>query len=559
MPPRQQSSSSLHSTSSSATSSTCPETQHVPRYLRSALRYIHCLQKERGSSSLHAFKQKREELSPQPSFEQERKRTNISHSALINARQRTDAAFRLYQDCCNVSNVNLEVSSSWEAVLQNLRILVDAKEYDNKREEVVEGESKLTEEVAQTQAAGTESPHQILSSYHRLIEQVISISIVEVVTQEESFFLEQHQASQHRLHEIKEESHDTERKEESSQYVPDRASAQSFHVLALLMSFVKLKESLGLERAILSSLMALGTGSESAVSSSPSSLLSSFSSDVRLKLFSDLVVEEANQRSIVRELKSQTKLSIATYPSTSLLSDEDRVATSPIGQFQGLMTLVEQFVQPSPSMEQLQLKIHTEFDVEALQSAMPVQKFWEMITLYIDQLHALELLFIEELEMMWMNSTGIVTRRRSIDAVTEGPPDTNTGLINGLPVIPPKACGSTPSLKIFPSVKPPSSSREWEIDLYDIEFRKRIGSGVGGTTYLAKWSGGDVAVKVAAFTGIGLEGWHAEVTNLQRLHHPNVIRLLGIFNNTSPQTYGLVLEYCNAGDLSGEFVGVLQV
>ena len=59
-----------------------------------------------------------------------------------------------------------------------------------------------------------------------------------------------------------------------------------------------------------------------------------------------------------------------------------------------------------------------------------------------------------------------------------------------------------------------------------------------------------MAVKVAAITDLGLEGWHTEVHSLKRLHHPNVIRLLGSIYNPSPQTYGLVLEYCNAGDLA---------
>jgi hypothetical protein len=36
--------------------------------------------------------------------------------------------------------------------------------------------------------------------------------------------------------------------------------------------------------------------------------------------------------------------------------------------------------------------------------------------------------------------------------------------------------------------------KEWEIDLNEIEFRKRIGRGMGGMTYLAKWSGQNAAV-----------------------------------------------------------------
>jgi serine/threonine protein kinase len=94
------------------------------------------------------------------------------------------------------------------------------------------------------------------------------------------------------------------------------------------------------------------------------------------------------------------------------------------------------------------------------------------------------------------------------------------------------------------------SSKEWEIDLYQIRFLKRIGQGSAGTTYLGDWGGTNVAVKVASITEMGLDGWRKEVQALQMLHHPNIIRLLGSVYHPSPLTFCLVLEYCNAGDLS---------
>ena len=55
---------------------------------------------------------------------------------------------------------------------------------------------------------------------------------------------------------------------------------------------------------------------------------------------------------------------------------------------------------------------------------------------------------------------------------------------------------------------------------------------------------------MASTSRFGLEGWRREVEVLQRLHHPNVIRLLGSVYHETPLTYCLVLEYCNAGDLA---------
>lgn len=471
-----------------------PVSKHIPRYLRSALRVIHCLQKERGGSSLYAFKNRKrtKESSDGDDVSDSNRSSSLSHPAIINTRERTDSAILFFKESCHVACVSADIAASWESSLMDIRAQVD---HDIQKED-----GKDDDETASSFL----SSYQFLSSYHRLIEHVIAISVVQVVTQEENCFDERNaQMSQTTI----DEDQIMSTIATSEQLKEQEKRSKSVNILALIMSFVKLKESTGLERAILSSLMVIGDSI----------------SDLRLKLFSDLVVEEANQRSIVRELQEQTKYALNSDPDSAFYES-----------FKGLMALVEHFVKPSPEMERLQNMINKEFDIEGLQSLMPVQQFWEMITLYIDQLHALELLFIEELQTSWTSSVE--------ETETEIPQERNPQKESPL---------SITHLDVFPSITPPHSSKEWEIDLYEIEFRKRIGAGVGGTTYLARWSGGDVAVKVAAITGIGLEGWHTEVSSLQRLHHPNVIRLLGIFNNASPQTYGLVLEYCNAGDLSG--------
>jgi mitogen-activated protein kinase kinase kinase 11 len=59
-----------------------------------------------------------------------------------------------------------------------------------------------------------------------------------------------------------------------------------------------------------------------------------------------------------------------------------------------------------------------------------------------------------------------------------------------------------------------------------------------------------VAVKVASITEAGLDGWRTEVQALQKLHHPNIIRLLGSVCHPNPLTFCMVLEYCESGDLA---------
>lgn len=49
-------------------------------------------------------------------------------------------------------------------------------------------------------------------------------------------------------------------------------------------------------------------------------------------------------------------------------------------------------------MERLHNTIRVDFNLEAFQRAMSLEKFWAIITAYIDHLHALELLIVEELE-----------------------------------------------------------------------------------------------------------------------------------------------------------------
>lgn len=349
-------------------------------------------------------------------------------------------------------------------------------------------------------------------------------------------------------------------------------------LLNLLDTFVRLKESTGVERAILSSMLATAGQVDSRF------------------LLTDLLLEVENQRRHVGKL---AKL----LPKTGVLYE-----------------LVQELVSMSPQMKLLQNSISQGFDLDSLKSKFDSHgKLWNLLTLYIDKLHSLELIIVEEIESCVgiqshddnNSATGVVdfaknsperlATTNAADAASSTTTDrinwhevfgmaigsTSKDLRNRIESMPPndikqrllaasrgvdeddsphEAAGGTSHEEqqdgvaigaaakgvdeLLAELSKAPASKEWEIDLYEIRFLKRIGQGTAGTTYLADWSGLKVAVKVASISEMGLDGWRTEVYALQKLHHPNIIRLLGSVYHPSPLTFCLVLEYCDAGDLS---------
>ncbi len=252
-------------------------------------------------------------------------------------------------------------------------------------------------------------------------------------------------------------------------------------------------------------------------------------------------------------------------------------------------------------MRTLQDHIREDFDVNAFQQEMSMEAFWSGITLYMDKLHSTELILLEELasddnygkkshQDLDLLSLGTGTHQGpdpSLHAALKRVTLENNNLskrgatevVNKLSSeeltksmiafltqdstlhAPEKSSqvkakddaatktSSTVGMKDKPSLE------DWEISLYDVEFQKRIGRGAAGTTYMGKWCGQKVAIKVAAMNDIGLEGWSNELKSLTKLHHCNIIHFLGAIYNPSPLTYCLVLEYCNGGDLDSYLHG----
>jgi hypothetical protein len=236
----------------------------------------------------------------------------------------------------------------------------------------------------------------------------------------------------------------------------------------------------------------------------------------------------------------------------------------------------------SPEMRQVQESILGGFSLDGLKEQFNADKLWNVMTLYIDKLHSLELLIVEEIEATRVRVDASPAPNLSgawRTAFGSGVCDTAEDIVRSIEALSPEEVKKRliSALKIEPSVRSESPSRhkaskgvddllkelstvpaskEWEIDIYELRFLKRIGQGSAGTTYIADWAGLKVAVKVASITEMGLEGWRTEVQALQKLHHPNIIRLLGSVYHPHPLTFCLVLEYCDAGDLQDALLRV---
>jgi hypothetical protein len=277
-----------------------------------------------------------------------------------------------------------------------------------------------------------------------------------------------------------------------------------------------------------------------------------------LLLLQDLVLEVENQRRLA-----------------------DKLLQCQVGS---LIHSVQDLVVLSPQIQDLQERLLSGNTV-GIEQDFDSERLWTMLTVYIDKLHSFELLILEEIEYALETTTTINEQESGHWSTVFGKYDHIETLRDNVESISPDEVkakvmaailhemGQKFKLPEFEmAIAEPSNdvrdqseenrldsilkelssapqSKEWEIDLYQIRFKKRIGQGAAGTTYLADWNGTRVAVKVASISEMGLDGWCTEVQALQKLHHPNIIRLLGSVYHPNPLTFCLVLEYCDAGDL----------
>lgn len=93
-----------------------------------------------------------------------------------------------------------------------------------------------------------------------------------------------------------------------------------------------------------------------------------------------------------------------------------------------------------------------------------------------------------------------------------------------------------------------SISGEWEIDQCEITLINIIGRGSFGIVYKALWRGTTVAVKIVDATIHDINEFRMELVAYTKLHHPNIVQLLGACTLQKP--YYIVLEYMSNGNLS---------
>ena len=507
-----------------------PATARLP--LQHVLRLIHCLQKERGASS-----------------------------ALLGSRAGADADHNSLQThtlrvkSCRC-NTNSAISSFY----------VNESRYCVERDDEVEVAKRLYQIRQLVDGAGEANDlaryHNILTEFNSFVGSVITSFVVKTITKRKN---------------IVEQALKTMKGHPEDAQVKQTYSIE-LSIMSLILAFVNLKESLGMERATLTGLMAFG-GKIAAYDQLP-------------VIVNDLVMVVENHNRIMRELEKESGVKMESWSDSHAIT-ADEVAYDE--NYCGLLRLIAESIKPSDSMCTLQDHIRKNFDVDALQKEMSTEALWSEITLYMDTLHSTELILLEELTAgsssdntsfqdfdllslatktyegldssfhAALKKIGLgenpLSKEKAAEVVNKlSSDDLKQSMIAFLTqeVTSTKSKATKTMVKDNVDkntkisnigIKNNPSLEDWEINLYDVEFQKRIGRGAAGTTYLGKFCGQQVAIKVASVNDFGLEGWTNELKSLRKLHHSNIIHFLGAIYNPSPLTYCLVLEYCNGGDL----------
>jgi hypothetical protein len=306
--------------------------------------------------------------------------------------------------------------------------------------------------------------HDVVVEYNQLLTRIIQVFFVDEVSKRKR---------------IKQKTiNSTQAANESRQNAKVALS-----LLDLILSFVTLKENLGMERATLSGLMASRVNE--AIDDSINAKKTA--DGARLThLVNDLVMVVENQHQIMDTLQKQSGLDFFGS-SQKGVGDDPNGNNEPLEEnYCAILRLVGDCIRPSDAMRSLQNHISKDFDIDRFQHAMSMDEFWANITLYMDRLHSMELYLLEELgnvdgsfdefdlltlQEKWEQNEGEATK-----SLVQGDPKfgfTPVSTQTASHVDEKYAFQNQSSLFIPPKSKGCSELEEWEISLYDVEFHKR--------------------------------------------------------------------------------------
>lgn len=327
----------------------------------------------------------------------------------------------------------------------------------------------------------------------------------------------------------------------------------------VFVALTRLKEAMGIERAFLCAALTL-----------PREALAHLPS----RAFADLVIGLQEQR---------------TYKAAI------REAAPPM-----LLELIRAGFEYSFELRKLQAQLYDDFDVAALRDWLSPEQVWAMMTEHINKLGMVQELVLSEhekqrcesqsvprlavrelLEALHAPSMNIVDLRSAYQRACSQPAETlkkellkflaervaiareanhesnmanNSKVADAFSLEP--ATGQSPSATTYPPVVQAADSletlceavpREMRVELNELTFQRRIGQGRSGLTYRASYRGSIIAVKMANGKH-GIDDWQREVLAFAKLRHVNVVCCLGIV--IAPPSYGMLIEYCDGGDLA---------
>lgn len=291
--------------------------------LRCILRLIHCLQRERGASCALAGTGSGVLQNNEAANECIRNSLQRYHNVRA-ARSSTNAAIATFYRIEVLHTSSCGVASK----LAKVRLLVDEQpspRHLNEKYQIV---------------------HSVVKEFGSLLYNIIQVYLIENITRRQE------------LDNFNQTSCSTQQQEEATA------------LLTLLLTFVELKESLGIERASLTGIMVIGNDMKSMNDDAESSNDEMGMPGLPL-MINDVVMVVENQNRVLADLQRQSGVSITEHV------DSEEAERSSIMLDPNLLRLIGESIKLSDEMQRLQDHIRKDFDMNGFHqvSFLPLQFF----------------------------------------------------------------------------------------------------------------------------------------------------------------------------------------